>query len=376
MRRLLPLVVFLVPGRRPRTPGRGRSQGPVAAGRSRTTPRTRTPAASTAASTSAPRAGGTVVAPAAGDGQLRRDRAGERQVGHDRDRGRLFRHAHASRLDRRRQGRHGRRGGRRSARSARAARPRWTGRTSTSGSGSPPIRTATSTRSPCCRRVPTPRRAARGGTGCRPDGARGRASAGRPRPPPAAARRPIRCRAPADPPRCAPPTVAAGPARGARDRRHGPRARLAARSLRRPPLRRGSSARAPAPAARTRRAAAASPERAASPLAAAGRRADGGARAERVSRPATRTRPSRAHVAPPVATPSERVRAPALVCNWARAALRSRLGAALAADRRRRAAHDRCVVAARTRPGRCRGRRLVAAPRASRAAARLLGRLV
>ena len=65
-----------------------------------------------------------------GHGQLRRDRADERQVGHDRDRGRLLRHAHASRLDRSRQGRDGRRAGRRRhgrperhARGGRAVRP-------------------------------------------------------------------------------------------------------------------------------------------------------------------------------------------------------------------------------------------------------------
>ena len=75
-------------------------------------------------------AGETVVAPADGHGQLRRECGLQRQVGDDRDRGRLLRHAHASRLDRRRQRRDGRRARRdwhgrpeRHARGGRAVRP-------------------------------------------------------------------------------------------------------------------------------------------------------------------------------------------------------------------------------------------------------------
>ena len=60
-----------------------------------------------------------------GNGDLRRRRADEREVGDDRDAGRLFRHAHASRLDRRDEGRERGRGERdRNGRAERDARAR------------------------------------------------------------------------------------------------------------------------------------------------------------------------------------------------------------------------------------------------------------
>ena len=102
-----------------------------------------TPAASTAASTSAGAAGAAVRAPS-GEVTFAGTVPGERQVADDPDRRRLRGHAHASRLERAsKKGDDGRRGRRRSARSARAATPARRSRTSISASASPPIRTAT-----------------------------------------------------------------------------------------------------------------------------------------------------------------------------------------------------------------------------------------
>ena len=88
-------------------------------------------------------------------GQLRGHRADERQVGHDRDGGRLLGHAHAPRLDRSSRTAQRSPSATRSARSVRAARPRWPGRTSISGSVARPMRTATSIHSSSCRRSRT-----------------------------------------------------------------------------------------------------------------------------------------------------------------------------------------------------------------------------
>ena len=120
-----------------------------------------------------------------GHGQLRRHRADERQVGHDRDGRRLLGHAHASRLDRRRE----RCGGRR-------ARRRRHGRSERHARGGPAVRPPRDSRHGRSERLPRSARVPAAGLGRRCNGERSgsiaaeaRAAVRRPHLRPARARR-------------------------------------------------------------------------------------------------------------------------------------------------------------------------------------------